>query len=286
MTAALHSGPPDSGLPDVGIWPVQAGAWALAGTLECALTAAGRRVTVYRPWTLGRQQDAFRAAYPGARAWVLIGAAGIAVRFLSGLPRDKTRDPAVLVLDDAARHVIPILGGHEGGGNALAYAVARACGAAPVITTASEAARPLTLGVGCRRGVPEGRIAAAVTQALTQVGYALGDVREVATVDLKADEPGLNAFCDRHALPLRIIAHADVQARPFVTRPSEWVQRSVGLSGVSEPCALIASPRGELLFPRLALGGVTVAVVRDRPPHACPDAPPAPSSSRLPEATA
>ncbi|WP_291431179.1 cobalamin biosynthesis protein [Deinococcus sp.] len=278
MTAAPDTRRPGVRLPDVGIWPVQAGAVGLAARLERALSGPGRRVTVYRPWTLGRQQDAFRAAYPGARAWVLIGAAGIAVRFLSGLPADKTRDPAVLVLDDAARHVIPILGGHEGGGNALAYAVARACGAAPVITTASEATRPLTLGVGCRRGVPEDRIAAAVTQALTRAGHALDDVREVATVDLKADEPGLNAFCDRHALPLRIIAHADVQARPFVTHPSEWVQRSVGLSGVSEPCALIASPRGELLFPRLALNGVTVAVVRDGP-HA-------PTPSRPPETTA
>ncbi|MFH4243125.1 hypothetical protein WAI99_23630, partial [Acinetobacter baumannii] len=77
----------------------------------------------------------FRAAFPTARAWILIGAAGIATRFLAGLPRSKLTDPAVVVLDDAARFAVALLGGHEGGANRLAYQVARLTGAVPVVTT-------------------------------------------------------------------------------------------------------------------------------------------------------
>lgn len=245
------------------VWPVRREAEGLAGRLARELGAA-----LHRPWEgaehqkNSRQLDAFRTAFPTARAWVFIGAVGIATRFLSGLPHSKLTDPAVVVLDDAARFAVALLGGHEGGANRLAYRVARLTGAVPVVTTATEAVKPLTLGIGCRRGVSEEQVATAVAHALGE--RPLADVREVATVDLKADEAGLLAFCQRHDLPLRIFAAADLEARPFVTRPSEWVQRSVGLSGVCEPCALLASPRGRLSVPKTALNGVTVAVVEDR----------------------
>ncbi|WP_034386171.1 cobalamin biosynthesis protein [Deinococcus sp. YIM 77859] len=241
------------------VWPVRREAEALGLRLSRALEAP-----LHRPWeSAERQQEQFRRRYRDARAWVLIGAAGIAVRLLAGLPADKRVDPAVVVLDDAARFAVALLGGHEGGANALAYAVARHTGAVPVITTATEAARPLTLGLGCRRGVSEAQVTAAVTAALGE--RSLTEVREVATVDLKANEPGLLAFCERHRLPLRSFAAADLRERPFLTRASAWVQQQVGLGGVCEPCALMASPRGRLLVPKTALNGVTVAVVEDSP---------------------
>ncbi|UBV44398.1 cobalamin biosynthesis protein (plasmid) [Deinococcus taeanensis] len=245
----------------VAVWPVRRESEGLALRLAEALDAV-----LHRPWMrAGRQAAHFQAAFREARAWVFIGAAGIAVRFLDGLTRSKLSDPAVVVLDDAARFAVALLGGHEGGGNRLAYEVARLTGAVPVVTTATEAVKPLTLGVGCRRNVSEAQIEAAVRHALGS--RPLTEVREVATVDLKANEPGLLAFCARHDLPLRVLAAADLAARPFVTHPSAWVQRSVGLSGVCEPCALSASPRGQLIVPKSALNGVTVAVVEDRGPH-------------------
>ncbi|ABF43791.1 cobalamin (vitamin B12) biosynthesis CbiG protein (plasmid) [Deinococcus geothermalis DSM 11300] len=254
---------------ELAVWPVRRDSEALAGRLALSLDAA-----LYRPWEgtesqkNRRQMDAFRAAFPTARAWVLIGAAGIATRFLAGLPRSKLSDPAVVVLDDAARFAVALLGGHEGGANRLAYRVARLTGAVPVVTTGTEAVKPLTLGIGCRRGVSEAQIAAAVAHALG--GRSLTEVREVATVDLKAKEAGLLAFCERHDLPLRIFAAADLEARPFVTQSSAWVQQNVGLSGVCEPCALLASPRGRLIVPKTALNGVAVAAVEDRGAWAAP----------------
>jgi cobalt-precorrin 5A hydrolase len=88
-------------------------------------------------------------------------------------------------------------------------------------------------------------------------------VREIATVDLKAEEPGLLAHARRHDIPLRIISKQQIEARAWVGQPSEWVRQAVGLDGVCEPCALIASPRGRLVVPKTALDGVAVAVVED-----------------------
>ena len=242
----------------LGIWLVRAEGEALALALQARLGG-----TIYRPWLNPElvQKQQFAAAYRQHGQWLMLAASGIAVRFLDGLALDKHSDPALVVLDEAGRFAVSLLAGHEGGANRLAYRVANAVGAVPVVTTATEALKPLVVGIGCRKGVPAERIEAAVGKALGQ--RRIGEIREIATIDLKAQEPGLLDFCERHDLPLRVIATATVAARPWVTQPSAWVQQNVGVDGVCEPCALIASGRGLLLVPKTTLDGVAVAVVQD-----------------------
>ncbi|MDO9167487.1 MAG: cobalamin biosynthesis protein [Methylobacter sp.] len=256
---------------DCGIWLVRPESETLALVLQERLGGV-----LYRPWlpvtksdrqvaptnNTTSQKQQFAAAYRQHTQWIMIAASGIAVRFLDGLAPDKHSDPAVVVLDEAGRFAVSLLAGHEGGANRLAYRVANAIGAVPVITTATEALKPLVVGIGCRKGVTAEQIAAAVQQALGE--RQLSEVREITTIDLKANEQGLVDFCDQHHLPLRVLASATVAARPWVTKASDWVQQNVGLPGVCEPCALIAGMRGKLIVPKMALNGVAVAVVEDK----------------------
>lgn len=249
------------------IWIVRESARPLAERLAVELDAIVFPAAV--PPDCG--QDSNRRQFEGAfykhAQWVLLMAAGIATRYLSGLPKDKHSDPAVVVLDEAARFAIPLLGGHERGANRLAYRIAEITGATPVITTATEALKPLTLGIGCRRGMSAERIHVAVQRSLEISGNTLNEVREVATVDIKATEAGLKDWLHQHALPLRIFSSDQLAQRPLTATPSDWVRRYVGLAGVCEPCALLASPRGRLILPKLATAGVTVAIVSDTAPQ-------------------
>jgi cobalt-precorrin 5A hydrolase len=85
------------------------------------------------PYTRGVFAEAF-TRYSRIIAYM---SAGIAVRGIAPLLRDKWIDPAVVVVSPGGHYAIPILGGHHGA-NDLARELA-ALGITPVISTATEA---------------------------------------------------------------------------------------------------------------------------------------------------
>ena len=85
---------------------------------------------------VGDQVPALFAAFDGIVCIVSLGAV---VRLIAPHLKSKEIDPAVVVIDEAGKFVIPMLSGHLGGANQLAGHLATALGAQAVLTTASDA---------------------------------------------------------------------------------------------------------------------------------------------------
>jgi cobalt-precorrin 5A hydrolase len=195
---------------------------------------------------------------------VYIAPCGVVVRAAAGCIRSKLEDPAVVVLDVGARFAVSLVGGHEAGANALALEIANLTGAEPVISTTTEAAKNIIVGVGCRRGVPAGRIEAAVRAALQEAGAQLAAVRFIASADVKAREPGLIAAAASLGVPLRIITSETIRTFSGAFEGSAFVMEQVNVPAVAEPSALLAGRRTSLLLAKRKFVGVTIAVARER----------------------
>ena len=86
----------------------------------------------------GGLQDFVGNIFHRFEALVLVMAVGIAVRVTAPYLEGKTKDPAVVVIDDSGRFAISLLSGHLGGANDLAQSLAEALGAQPIITTSTD----------------------------------------------------------------------------------------------------------------------------------------------------
>lgn len=194
---------------------------------------------------------------------VYIAPCGVVVRAVAGCVRSKTEDPAVVVLDVGARFAVSLVGGHEAGANALALEIANLLGAEPVISTTTEAAKRIIVGVGCRKGVAAERIVAAVLAALGEAGASVDAVRLLASADVKAREPGLIEAAARLGVPFRVIASETIRTFSGAFPQSAFVLEKVNVPAVAEPAALLAGRRTSLLLAKRTFNGVTVALARE-----------------------
>ena len=111
-----------------------------AGAQLASLLSKGLSPEVPADTTCGKGclQEWTKEHFQKGNVLVYIGASGIAVRAVAPLLQGKDTDPAVLVMDEKGRNVIPLLSGHLGGANEWAGKFAKITGGQAVLTTATD----------------------------------------------------------------------------------------------------------------------------------------------------
>lgn len=120
----------------------------------------------------------------------------------------------------------------------------------------------ITLGIGCRRDTPAEKIEEAFTQILAQTGIHKEAVKQVCSIDLKANEPGIIEFCKNHHLPFLTYTATELQQVEGDFTASKFVSSVVGVDNVCERSAVKGSG-GKLIVKKQAGNGVTMAMAQE-----------------------
>jgi cobalt-precorrin 5A hydrolase len=149
--------------------------------------------------------------------------------------------------------------------------------------------RSLVVGMGCRRGVPMAELEALLVRTFAAYDIAASSLRCIATAELKKDEPGIQELARKYGVPMMCYSAEELNSvfaeglggdpaapdkNPVSQKvaeernsetgatPRPRVHELLGMWGVSEPAALLASGSRELLVARVKTSQATIAVCR------------------------
>jgi cobalt-precorrin 5A hydrolase len=120
------------------------------------------------------------------------------------------------------------------------------------------------VGMGCRRGAASSDIERLVKRVFKDAGISVKAIRNLATVDVKSDEPGLIGFAQKYGLGVEFYKAGALSRVKPPSGSSSVVMRALGTGAVSEPAALLSSGARRLWVKKKKSKNVTVAVARVR----------------------
>ncbi|MFW6022822.1 MAG: cobalt-precorrin 5A hydrolase [Halanaerobiaceae bacterium] len=123
--------------------------------------------------------------------------------------------------------------------------------------------RNIVVGIGCRRGISAEEISSVVQGSLQSLNLSEKSIKKIATIDLKKDEIGLLEYAAQKSLEMEIIDREEINNTNLDISQSDFVQKMIGVPGVCEPAALLASDSGKLILPKTKCGRITIAVVEE-----------------------
>ena len=120
--------------------------------------------------------------------------------------------------------------------------------------------RSLVVGIGSRRGVEVAEVEGLLRETFAAERLAVGSVRCIATAELKRDEAAIGLLAERLGVPVRYFGADELNGMPGPSGASAS-QRLLGIVGVAEPAALLASG-GDIIVPKVRSAAATLAVAR------------------------
>jgi cobalt-precorrin 5A hydrolase len=122
--------------------------------------------------------------------------------------------------------------------------------------------RSLVAGMGCNRNTSREEMKSFLMEILNAFGLSAGSLRQIATITIKKDEPGLIALANELEIPLVFFEKEELGGVENIKTPSAMVEKHIGVKSVCEAAAILAAKGGRLIVPKQATRNVTVAIAR------------------------
>ena len=123
----------------------------------------------------------------------------------------------------------------------------------------------IILGIGCKRNTPKEKIIEKISYVMKTQNLEMSSIKRSASAWVKSDEIGLLEAMEELNIPIEFFEKEEIlKVENLVEERSEFVKNQIGVYGVSEPCAYLASSkRGSFLVKKVKLGGVTISVFEE-----------------------
>ncbi len=152
------------------IEPLIALSQLLNASLHLPDTTPSSKAAIHTYTYSGSLKDYLGTIWSDYRVFIFCLASGAVVRLIAPFLRDKSSDPAIIVLDLQQKWVISLCSGHQGGADQLTQLISAQIEAIPVITSGSEGINwsgldRLGLPFGWRKGTGDWtKVSAAIVQ--------------------------------------------------------------------------------------------------------------------------
>ncbi|PKM94745.1 MAG: cobalt-precorrin 5A hydrolase [Firmicutes bacterium HGW-Firmicutes-1] len=120
--------------------------------------------------------------------------------------------------------------------------------------------KDIVVGIGCRRGKTKEELLKALKNAFEIAQLSVERIEKLVTVDIKKDELGLLELARTLKVPLVCLPRDVIRKVEDRFEGSEFVNETLGIKSVCEPCGYIGSAYGNCLLPKQQLEGITISI--------------------------
>nr|WP_314114612.1 cobalt-precorrin 5A hydrolase [uncultured Leptotrichia sp.] len=121
------------------------------------------------------------------------------------------------------------------------------------------------IGIGCKRGTAKEHILEKLKYAMDKQNLELSSIKMAASAWVKSDETGLLEAMSELGIPIKFFDKEEIlKYENLIEEKSEFVKKTIGVYGISEPCAFMASSgKGKFLVKKMKLDGMTLSIFED-----------------------
>jgi len=118
--------------------------------------------------------------------------------------------------------------------------------------------KDLILGIGCRRGTNYEKLYDFISCSLIKYNLDIRAVAAIVSVDVKKDEDGIIKLAEKINCPFRTFEREEIKLVQDKYEKSEFVLKTLGITGVCEPCIDLAGAR--VIVSKVKHEGMTLAI--------------------------
>ena len=123
----------------------------------------------------------------------------------------------------------------------------------------------IILGIGCKRNTTKEKIIEKINYVMETQNLEMDSIKKAASAWVKSDEIGLLEAMTKLNIPIEFFEKEKIlEVEDLVEERSEFVKNQIGVYGVSEPCAYLASSRkGSFLVKKVKMEGITISIFEE-----------------------